>query len=116
MTASISSIANTPTPEMAEFRKQFDNAIGGTLFRQMLKSLRSSTGNAAYFNGGQAEKIFQSQMDEILIEKMTEASGKSFGNDLFDQMLRMQPRLEHAVNAKRAAASHQIGSALDASV
>lgn len=66
-------------------REAFDQSVGSTFFRQMLKSLRSSTGKAAYFHGGQAEEIFQSQLDEILISDMAKASGNSFSSELFKQ-------------------------------
>ncbi len=44
-----------------------------------------STGKAAYFNGGQAEKIFQSQLDELMIEKLSETSGGIFSDVMFEQ-------------------------------
>ena len=51
----------------------------------MLKSLRSSAGKPAYFHGGQAEEIFQSQLDEVLISDLAKATGDSFSSDLFKQ-------------------------------
>lgn len=63
----------------------FDQFVGDTFFRQMLKSLRSTTGKPAYFHGGQAEEIFQSQMDELLITDMVKATKDSFSADLFSQ-------------------------------
>tara|TARA_R110002072_G_scaffold302999_1_gene491021 strand:+ start:50095 stop:50487 length:393 start_codon:yes stop_codon:yes gene_type:complete len=63
----------------------FDQFVGDTFFRQMLKSLRSTTGKPAYFHGGQAEEIFQSQLDELLITDMVKATKDSFSGDLFKQ-------------------------------
>jgi hypothetical protein len=51
----------------------------------MLKSLRSTTGKPAFLHGGQAEEIFQSQMDEILITDMVKATRDSFSGGLFKQ-------------------------------
>ena len=68
-----------------ELKRLYQQSIGGTFFRQMMKALRSSTGQAAYFNGGQAEKIFQGQLDELMIEKLSEASGGIFSDAMFEQ-------------------------------
>lgn len=68
-----------------EAKSLYQQAIGGTFFRQMMKALRSSTGKAAYFNGGQAEKIFQGQLDELMIEKLSETSGGIFSDVMFEQ-------------------------------
>lgn len=63
----------------------FDQFVGDTFIRQMLKSLRSTTGKPAYFHGGQAEEMFQSQLDELLITDMVKATKDSFSADLFKQ-------------------------------
>ncbi len=58
-------------PLQAAFR-QF---VGNTLYGQMLKSMRSTVGEPAYMHGGQTEKIFQQQLDQIMVEDLTEKSG-----------------------------------------
>lgn len=75
----------TPSPNGPGLQETFDQSVGSTFFRQMLKSLRSSTGKPAYFHGGQAEEIFQSQLDEILISDMAKANGNGFSAELFKQ-------------------------------
>jgi hypothetical protein len=84
MTESIPPIGASP-PTGPILPEAFDDFVGDTFFRQMLKSLRSTTGKPAYFHGGQAEEIFQSQMDELLIENLTKATRDSFSGDLFKQ-------------------------------
>jgi Rod binding domain-containing protein len=84
MTSPVSPGSSQPQSR-EEFKKLYQQAIGGTFFRQMMKALRSSTGNAAYFNGGQAEKIFQGQLDELMIEKLSETSGGIFSDIMFEQ-------------------------------
>ena len=84
MTESIPPIGTSP-PAGPILPEAFDQFVGDTFFRQMLKSLRSTTGKPAYFHGGQAEEIFQSQMDEILIEDLTKATRDSFSGNLFKQ-------------------------------
>lgn len=82
MTDSIQSFGSQPQNKPG-LREAFDQSVGSTFFRQMLKSLRSSTGKPAYFHGGQAEEIFQSQLDEILISDMAKATEGSFSSELF---------------------------------
>jgi hypothetical protein len=73
------------SPGNTNLKKAFQDAIGTTFFRLMMKSLRQSTGKPAYLHGGQTEEIFQQQMDEILIAKLGETSGKSFSDGLFER-------------------------------
>lgn len=87
MTDAISPFGNSnqPGPILPE---AFDQFVGDTFFRQMLKSLRSTTGKPAFMHGGQAEEIFQSQLDELLISEMVDATRDSFSADLFEQQFR----------------------------
>lgn len=87
-----------------ELKRLYQQSIGGTFFRQMMKALRSSTGQAAYFNGGQAEKIFQGQLDELMIEKLSEASGGIFSDAMFEQQY---PELVDHKDAASQQTAHQ---------
>jgi hypothetical protein len=40
----------------------------------------------AYFHGGKAEEVFQSQMDQILGEKLTAASAEQFTQPMWELM------------------------------
>jgi Rod binding domain-containing protein len=84
MTESINPIGDS-TPTRPLLPEAFDQFVGDTFFRQMLKSLRSTTGKPAFMHGGQAEVMFQSQMDEILITDMAKATRDSFSGELFKQ-------------------------------
>lgn len=98
-----------PIAASPKVRDLFNKAIGGTFYRQMLSALRSSTGNAAYLDGGQTEKIFQSQFDELIIERLSERNGNVFADKLVEQWERLQnARFQSAelkAGAERAAAS-----------
>lgn len=67
-----------------EFRRTFQQFVGQTLFGQMLKAMRSTVGKPAYFHGGRAEEIFSQQLDQVLAEKLAEASGEQFSQPMFD--------------------------------
>lgn len=70
-------------PEGEDLRKAFQDFVGQTLFSQMISSMRSTQDEAAYFNGGRAEKIFQGQLDQILSEELSEASASKISDPMF---------------------------------
>ncbi len=72
----------------SELRSKFDDAVSSTFYRQMFKALRTSTGNGSPLTNSQTEKMFQQQLDEILIERMSKATGSDFSKDLFEQQFR----------------------------
>ena len=67
-----------------ETREAFDSFVGQLFFGQMLKAMRKTVGKPAYFHGGQAEEIFQQQLDQVLGEKLSEASRHQFSGPMFD--------------------------------
>ena len=67
-----------------ELRKAFDSFVGETFYGQMLKSLRETQKEPAYFNGGQAEKLFREQLDQTLSQKLSETSASSFTGPMFE--------------------------------
>lgn len=58
-----------------ELYQQF---VGETFFQQMFKAMRSSLGETAYMSGGQAEKMFQTQLDAELAAQMAQTHGEMF--------------------------------------
>jgi Rod binding domain-containing protein len=84
-----------------ELREKFTQFVGETFYGQMIKSLRSTVGKAAYFDGGQAEKAFRGQLDQQLAEHLTEATAERFANPLFNRQF---PQLAAEDAASRAAA------------
>ena len=93
MTQIQSTTANTTlwrTASPAEVREVFTEFVGQTFFTQLIKSMRSMQQKPAYFDGGRAEKVFQSQLDQTLAEKMTQVSADQLANTMF---ARQFPRL-----------------------
>lgn len=72
--------------ETAEFRKVFHQFAGQTLYGQMLKGMRETQQKPAYFHGGRTEEIFQEQLDNVLVEKITQATPDSFSETMFSLM------------------------------
>ena len=65
-------------------RAAFQSFVGQTLFGQMLKAMRKTQNEPAYFHGGQTEEIFRQQLDQVLAEKLSDASGDKLSGPMFD--------------------------------
>ncbi len=65
-------------------REAFDDFVGQTFYGQLIGAMRTSVGEPAYFHGGRAEEIFQSQLDQKLAEYMSDASAETFTEPMFE--------------------------------
>ena len=85
----------TPMPDLSvlesksnqpdgELREAFTDFVGQTLFGSMLASMRKTVGKPAYMHGGRTEEVFQQQLDQVIVEDMTEASADSIAGPMFD--------------------------------
>lgn len=72
------------TDDGSDVKKAFQEFVAGTFYQQMLKTLRKMTSEPAYLNGGQAEKMFQSQMDQEVAQQLAGQQGAAFSDQLFD--------------------------------
>jgi len=70
-----------------EVKKAFTNFVGQTMFGQALASMRKTVEKPAYFHGGRAEEVFQGQLDQMLSEKLTEASAESFAGPMYEMFM-----------------------------
>jgi hypothetical protein len=68
-------------------RQAFDRFVGETFYGQMIGSMRKMTGKPAYFHGGRAEEVFQSQFDQTLAERLAASNAHSFTGPMFRQFL-----------------------------
>jgi flagellar protein FlgJ len=90
--------ANTPPAQFAapagksrgEVREAFDSFVGQTFFTQLLAEMRKSVAKPAYLHGGATEEVFQGQLDQVLSEKLSEATADQFSGPMFE--LFMLPR------------------------
>jgi peptidoglycan hydrolase FlgJ len=73
-----------PTTNTSEVREAFDDFVGQTFYGQMLSSMRKTVGKPAYFHGGQAEEVFQSQLDQTLAETLADATADQFTGPMFE--------------------------------
>jgi hypothetical protein len=68
----------------AKLRKAFDSFVGEVFYGQMLRAMRQSLGKPAYFHGGRGEEIFQSQLDQVLTERMAKSSASAIAAPMFE--------------------------------
>jgi Rod binding domain-containing protein len=86
-------------------QQAFQDFVAGTLFKQMLKSLRSTEGEVHYLNGGQAEKMFRSQLDQELAEQLAHDHGAPFVSSLYERFALQQQAAAQAHVSESSAAS-----------
>jgi flagellar protein FlgJ len=77
--------------ENPELRDAFQDFVGQTFYGQLLSAMRKTVDKPAYFHGGRAEEIFQNQLDQVLSEKLSDASAKSFTEPMY-QLFTLQRR------------------------
>ena len=76
-------LAPSPQP-LSAVREAFTDFVGQTFFTQVLAQMRKTVDRPAYFHGGQAEAIFQGQMDQVLAERLSESTADSFAGPMFE--------------------------------
>ena len=74
----------TPGEDAGAMREAFGDFVGQTLFGSMLASMRDTVQKPAYFHGGRAEEVFQEQLDQKLVEEISDASADSFVDPMFN--------------------------------
>jgi len=68
-----------------ELEKTFRTAVAGMFYGQLMKALRSTAGETAYLHGGQAEKMFEAQLDQQLVEDLAAGHNGSLVQELYQQ-------------------------------
>ena len=90
LAAKAENLAKTPKPDAT--REAFQDFLGQTFFAEMIKSLRSSQEPSSYFHGGRAEEVFQSQLDQVLSEELSDASADQFSDPMFELFMLQSQR------------------------
>lgn len=92
-----------------KLRETFSKSVGEVFYTQMLKSLRQTVGKAAYLHGGNAEDMFESQLDQVLAETMAARDGDRLTGELFERFANglksFKPDLSPAADSPQAAKS-----------
>lgn len=73
-----------PDNPKENLRQAFHDFVGQTFFAELIKSYRSTQQPSKYFHGGQAEKIFQGQLDQVLTEALSDRTAQTIADPMFD--------------------------------
>jgi len=74
-------------PDTPELKKAFTDFVGQSFFGELLKQMRATVGKPAYMHGGFGEDVFQSQLDQVLVERISDASAATFSDPMYQLML-----------------------------
>jgi Rod binding domain-containing protein len=102
--SSISPLATT-TAASPNLEATFRQVVGNVFYGQLLKSLRQSVGKPAYIHGGQAEDLFQSQLDQYVVEDLAGRQSGPWMDELFQQF---QQQLNQRMGVLSAAQPSQL--------
>lgn len=93
---SLASLAPAARPSEAELqvKEKFQDFVAGTFYKMMLKEMRKMHDKPAYLHGGQAEDIFQGQLDQQVAEDLAHKHGDALVGPLYDAFVRTHPGLE----------------------
>jgi hypothetical protein len=96
-TPSATALAPSPQPlalsrkasghDTPELRATFNDFVGQTFFGELLKQMRATVDKPAFFDGGMGEEVFQSQLDQILVERISDATASSFSDPMYQLMM-----------------------------
>src|SRR6476469_10325625 len=83
-TGSLLRTSRTPNPDSRlpvaggrdtpELHKAFTDFVGQTFFGELVKQMRATVDKPAFFHGGMGEDIFQTQLDQIMVERMSDVN------------------------------------------
>jgi hypothetical protein len=86
-TAAASRLNGQPHGAKGDLKSGFQDFVAGTFYKEMLKSLHKMHGKPAYLDGGQAEKIFQGQLDQQMAEDLAHSHGGQLSDGLYEAFL-----------------------------
>lgn len=92
-------------------REAFQDFVAGTFYQQMLKSLHATHGKPAYFHGGQAEEMFQSQMDQQVASDLAKSHGSVLSDKLYEVFARQLQAGNSGVVTANVAAAYDTSTA-----
>ena len=87
-----------------DLQTAFQDFVGKSFYGEMMKSMRSTQGEPAYFHGGNAEKVFQTQLDHEIADEMSTSNSGELSAAMFRRQFPREAKLI-ANSEKQAAAS-----------
>ena len=93
-----------------ELQTAFQDFVGKSFYGEMLKSMRSTVGEPAYVHGGNAEKIFQQQLDHQIGDEMSKSNAGDLAAAMFRRQFPKEAELISAADKKAAASLSDLSS------
>ena len=78
-------------PNRPELKEAFTDFVGQTFFGELMKQMRATVGKPAYMHGGFGEDVFQSQLDQVLVERISDTTVSTFSDPMYELMLARRP-------------------------
>ncbi len=72
------------TPELHE---AFTDFVGQTFYGELMKQMRATLDKPAFFHGGMGEDIFQQQLDQIMVERMSDTSARTLSDPMYELLM-----------------------------
>ena len=63
--------------------------------------MRSTQDKPAYFHGGRGEEVFQSQLDQLLVQEMSKASAEEITGPMFELFNGNKNRTDQVANQEK---------------
>ncbi len=93
-----------------KLKETFSQFVGETFYGQMLKSMRATVGEPAYFHGGHAEEQFQARLDQQLSQDMAAAGAGGFADQMFDSQFPAEAALLKEASATPTDGLYALGA------
>lgn len=102
---------NVSVEKAREVKEAFAQFVGEAFFGQMLKSMRATVGEPAYFHGGHAEEQFQARLDQQLSQDMAANGASGFADQMFESQFPAEAALlKGAVEAAPTEGLHALNA------
>jgi hypothetical protein len=72
------------TPALHE---AFTDFVGQTFYGELMKQMRATLDKPAFFHGGMGEDIFQQQLDQIIVERMSDTSARTLSDPMYQLLM-----------------------------
>lgn len=77
-----------PEQEPETAQEALTQFVGETFYGMMIKQMRSSVIKSDLMGNSNAEKMFESQFDQMMVERLAENSSDSLAKPMYQQMMR----------------------------
>lgn len=79
-----------PDEQPATAEEALTQFVGETFYGMMIKQMRSSVIQSDLMGNSNAQKMFEGQFDQMMVERLAENSSASLSQPMYEQMMRMQ--------------------------